>query len=122
MAKWKRYVVGPDGQGKSAVLTQHLYHCKGAGGVVSGDRVDDVYELAGQSVKLARFQRKDDLLRHIERRTLVRPNRGNSTLLVGTRDNALQLIRAHDPIAITVTVYAVQPGLSAGGLAENVPP
>lgn len=97
-----------------------LYHCKGAGGAVSGDRVDDVYELAGQSVKSARFQRKDDLLRHIERRTQVRPNRGNSPLLVGTRDEALQLIRAYDPIAITVTVYAVQPGLSAGGLTENV--
>lgn len=97
-----------------------LYHCKGAGGAVSGDRVDDVYELAGQSVKSARFQRKDDLLRHIERRTQVRPNRGNSPLLVGTRDEALQLIRVHDPIDIAVTVYAVQPGLSAGGLSENV--
>lgn len=71
-------------------------------------------------MKSARFQRKDDLLRHIERRTQVRPNRGNSPLLVGTRDEALQLIRVHDPIDIAVTVYAVQPGLSAGGLSENV--
>lgn len=97
-----------------------LYHCKGAGGPVSGERVDDVYELAGQSVKSVRFNRKDLLLRHIERRTLVRPNRGFSPVLLGTRDEALNLIRGCDPIAIVLTVYAVQPGLSAAGLTENV--
>lgn len=101
-------------------LSIALYHCKGAGGPVSGERVDDVYELAGQSVKSARFQRKDDLLRHIERRTQIRPNRGSSPLLLGARDEALRLVRGYDPIAISLTVYAVQPGLSAGGLGENV--
>jgi len=101
-------------------LAISLYHCKGAGGPVSGERVDDVYELAGQSVKSARFQRKDDLLRHVDRRTQVRRNRGHSPLLVGGRDDALDLIRSYDPISITLTVYAVQPGLSAGGLTENV--
>lgn len=101
-------------------LSIALYHCKGAGGPVSGERVDDVYELAGQAVKSARFQRKDDLLRHIDRRTQVRPNRGYSPFLVGSRDDALNLVRGHDPIAISLVVYAVQPGLSASGLAENV--
>ena len=101
-------------------LAISLYHCKGAGGPVSGGRVDDVYELAGQCAKSGRFQRKDYLVRHIERRTLVRPGRGHSPFLVGSRDAALQLLRACDPIAIRLTVYAVQPGLSAGGLVENV--
>jgi superfamily II DNA or RNA helicase len=101
-------------------LSVALYHCKGAGGGPSGERVDDVYELAGQSVKSARFQRKDDLLRHIERRTQVRPNRGHSPFLVGSREDALNLIRSHDPISIQLTVHAVQPGISAGRLAENV--
>ncbi|WP_186830325.1 DEAD/DEAH box helicase family protein [Mitsuaria sp. TWR114] len=101
-------------------LAVSLYHCKGAGGPVSGGRVDDVYELAGQCAKSGRFQRKDYLVRHIERRTLVRPGRGHSPFLVGSRDAALQLLRACDPIAIRLTVYAVQPGLSAGGLVENV--
>lgn len=101
-------------------LAISLYHCKGAGGPVSGERVDDVYELAGQSVKSARFQRKDELLRHIERRTQVRPNRGHSPFLVGTRDEALELVRTCDPIAICLSVHAVQPGLLATGLAENV--
>lgn len=101
-------------------LSIALYHCKAAGGPVSGERVDDVYELAGQAVKSARFQRKDELVRHIERRTQVKSSRGHSPLLVGTRDDALNLVRSYDPIAIQVSVYAVQPGLSAGGLAENV--
>lgn len=102
-------------------LAISLYHCKGAGGPVSGERVDDVYELAGQSVKSARFQRKDELLRHLERRTQPRPGgRGHSPFLVGNREDALALVRAHDPISISVAVYAVQPGLSANGLVENV--
>jgi len=101
-------------------LSVSLYHCKGAGGAPSGERVDDVYELAGQSVKSARFQRKDDLVRHIERRTQVRPNRGSSPFLVGARDEALTLVRSYDPISIQLTVYAVQPGISGNGLAENV--
>lgn len=101
-------------------LSISLYHCKGAGGPISGERVDDVYELAGQAVKSGRFQRKDDLVRHIERRTQIRPNRGHSPFLVGNREDALALIRRYDPIAISLTVYAVQPGLSAGAVAENV--
>jgi len=101
-------------------LSVSLYHCKGAGGAASGERVDDVYELAGQSVKSARFQRKDELVRHIERRTKVRPNRGHSPFLVGTRDEALNTLKSYDPISIQLTVYAVQPGLAAGQLAENV--
>jgi hypothetical protein len=112
------FIVGQTMAGNRLLVA--LYHCKGAGGPVSGERVDDVYELAGQSVKSARFQRKDDLLRHVERRTQIRPNRGYSPFLLGARDEALNLIRSYDPIAINVIVYAVQPGLSAGALTENV--
>lgn len=101
-------------------LSVALYHCKAAGGIPSGERVDDVYELAGQSVKSARFQSKGDLVRHIERRTQARPNRGHSPFLMGTRDDALNLVRGCDPISIQLTVYAVQPGVSVGGLTDNV--
>ena len=112
------FIVGRTMPGNRLVV--ELYHCKGAGGPVSGERVDDVYELAGQSVKSARFQRKEDLLRHVERRTQMRVNRGHSPFLVGNRNDALNLIRAFDPIAVSLIVYAVQPGLSAGGIVENV--
>ena len=43
-------------------------------------------------------------------RTQVRPNRGHSPFVVGTRNDALNLVRGFDPIAITVTVYAVNRG------------
>ena len=101
-------------------LSISLYHCKGAGGPVSGARVDDVYELAGQSAKSGKFQRKELLLRHVERRTLVRPRGGVSPFIVGNRDDALELLKAYDPIAYQLNVYAVQPGLASQGIADNV--
>ncbi len=97
-----------------------LYHCKGAGGPISGKRINDVYELAGQSVKSGRFSRKDLLLRHLDRRTQDGSTRGFSPFLFGTREDALNLIRSYDPISIILTVYAVQPGLSAETLSDNV--
>jgi len=45
---------------------------------------------------------------------------GHSPFLVGNRDETLRMIRAYDPISVIFTVYAVQPGLSAGGLAQNL--
>lgn len=45
---------------------------------------------------------------------------GHSPFLVGNRDETLRMIRAYDPTSVIFTVYAVQPGLSAGGLAQNV--
>lgn len=98
-----------------------LYHCKGAGGAnASGERVDDVYELAGQSVKSSRFQIKDALLKHIERRTEKRFGRGCSSFLLGDRDATLRLIESCEPIDIKLEIFAVQPGLSASALVDNV--
>lgn len=112
------FIVGEDFPGGRLQIS--LYHCKAAGGPVSGARVDDVYELAGQSVKSVRFQRKDELLRHLERRTQPRPRRGHSPFLIGDRADALALVRSRDPISISLVVNAVQPGLAAATLADNV--
>jgi superfamily II DNA or RNA helicase len=97
-----------------------LYHCKGAGGAPSGERVNDVYELAGQSVKSVRYQRKDMLLAHLDRRT--RPTgRGKSSMFYqGTRETALDAIKRRAPIEIELFVVAVQPGLSLESLSEKV--
>jgi superfamily II DNA or RNA helicase len=100
-------------------LLIELYHCKAAGGEPSGRRVDDVYEIAGQSVKSVRFQRKDHLLQHIRRRTQVRPPRGHSPFLLGDRDEALALVSATQPIDIDLAIYAVQPGLSKKALTTD---
>ncbi|HHW4725320.1 TPA: DEAD/DEAH box helicase [Legionella pneumophila] len=97
-----------------------LYHCKGAGNSNPGARVEDVYELACQAVKSGRFQSKDYLVQHIERRTEIKSGKGWSPMLLGDRDNALALFKKYSPIDINLTIYAVQPGLSEGKLAENV--
>lgn len=111
-------IVGKETEGR---LLIRLYHCKGAGGVApSGERVDDVYELAGQSVKSSRFQIKDALVKHIQRRTTQRPGRGHSPFIVGDQVTALGLIARYEPIDIRLEIFAVQPGLSAGALNDNV--
>jgi hypothetical protein len=97
-----------------------LIHCKGAGGNPSGARVKDVYEIACQSVKSVRFQKKDTLLGHIDRRTDPRKTGGISSFIVGERDSVLETIKRRDPIGISWRVVAVQPGLDSNNLSETV--
>ncbi len=97
-----------------------LYHCKGAGGKPSGERVDDVYELAGQSVKSSRFQIKEALIQHIERRTTAKIKGGHSPFLLSDLASTSKLIEKYEPIDIKLQVFAVQPGLSKGKLTDNV--
>jgi len=112
------FIVGREEGGR---LIVRLYHCKGAGGdAPSGERVDDVYELAGQSVKSSRFQIKEQLLRHVRRRTDAVRGRGHSPFVLGDRDAAIATIESYAPIDIRLEVFAVQPGLSAANLTENV--
>lgn len=112
------FIVAKESNGR---LMIRLYHCKGAGGPApSGERVDDVYELAGQSVKSSRFQIKDSLMKHIRRRTTPKPGRGHSLFIIGDQTTALDLLARYAPIDIRLEIYAVQPGLSAAALNENV--
>lgn len=113
------YIVGQTLPGDRLLV--HLYHCKGAGGGnISGERVDNVYELAGQAVKSVRFQRQETLIAHIDRRTQRRPTGGHSTFVYGDRDTTLTSIKARQPIDIELKVFAVQPGISAARLVDNV--
>ncbi|MCG2580123.1 MAG: DEAD/DEAH box helicase family protein [Marinobacter sp.] len=97
-----------------------LYHCKGSTGEpLSARRVDDVYELAGQSVKSVRFMRKEQLIGHVQRRTKQVAGKGYSPFLVGDRDAVLERLRATQPIGINIEVIAVQPGISAEKLWED---
>ncbi|WP_157006396.1 hypothetical protein [Luteibacter yeojuensis] len=100
-------------------LVVELHHCKGAGGKPGAGRVDDVYEVAGQAVKSARFFDKEFLLQHIKRRTLERRNGGHSPVLVSDRESIIRLIESTDPISFRLVVFAVQPGLSAASLDDE---
>ncbi|MFM0213483.1 DEAD/DEAH box helicase family protein [Paraburkholderia sediminicola] len=109
------FVVGgraPDGR-----YDVSLFHCKGAGGAhASGERVDDVYELVGQAVKSVRYQILDELVRHLERRTVANRSGGVSPLLLGNRDQTLSTLKSLQPIDLRLTIACVQPGLSAAAL------
>lgn len=48
------------------------------------------------------------------------PRRPVSPFIVGNRNDALALLKAYDPIAYQLNVYAVQPGLASQGIADNV--
>lgn len=112
------FIVAKESNGR---LVVRLYHCKGSGGAApSGERVDDVYELAGQSVKSSRFQIKDSLVKHIRRRTTPKLGRGHSPFIIGDQATALDLVARYAPIDIRLEIFAVQPGLSAGALSDNV--
>lgn len=94
-----------------------LFHCKGAGGALpSGERVDDVYELVGQAVKSVRYQVLDELKQHVKRRTQANRNGGVSPFIHGTREAALDILEALQPIDLRLTVNCVQPGLSVAAL------
>jgi len=113
------FIVGRYSPGNRCHVT--LYHCKGAGGAQpSGERVEDVYELVGQSVKAARYQRHESLLSHLDRRTAPNPAGGHSPFIRGDRDAVLQTLRNIQPIDLQLTIVAVQPGIAGSTIHERL--
>ena len=93
-----------------------LYHCKGAGGKASGDRVNDVYEVCQQVVKsiiwhhsIPQFQDK-----------LQSRLKANSTVVKGT-DVVLNGIFQRAPTKqVRFITGLVQPGISKSKLTEKI--
>lgn len=88
-----------------------LYHCKGAGGVPSGGRVGDVYEVAGQLVKSVYYCDVMTLMDHMEDRMHTR-HTNPSTFVSGDLDNLKQLLQSTPATKLSFTVVGVQPGIS----------
>ncbi|MGY3210951.1 hypothetical protein [Mucilaginibacter sp. HD30] len=96
-------------------LEIELYHCKGSGGKLTGNRVDDVYEVCGQSIKSGVWTNSAILKDKIEKR-LSRTN--PSTFIIG--DNILlNKIFALNKM-IQFKIVAVQPGLLKENIAPNI--
>jgi hypothetical protein len=88
-----------------------LYHCKAAKSLpVPGDRVQDVYEVAGQAIKCLRLTRLGALRAHLRRRAL-RTALGARRLVRGNLGLVDQLLA--DAVAIAFTISIVQPGVGA---------
>jgi hypothetical protein len=93
-----------------------LYHCKGSGGTDVGQRVGDVYEVAGQVVKSLIWLRKPhDLLEKIKSRL----DQG-SLFLKGDRTALRSLFVKAQAKSFQFSIYCVQPGLSASNLADKL--
>lgn len=106
-------VVTVEDTGGSVLVS--LYHCKGSGGARPGNRVDDVYEVAGQVVKSTRWiQRGSKLGEQLIRRskgTQSRFEKGDAELLT-------TLLAQAKPQEFIIVL--VQPGISKVGLGDKI--
>jgi hypothetical protein len=106
-------------RGPHAVLVE-LFHCKAAGALpVPGNRVKDVYEVAGQAVKCLRIMAHGALHAHLTRRAKT-TGAGMSRFVRGDQ-NALDRI-LNERVAITLEITIVQPGIGrdSGAALANV--
>mgnify|MGYP001557140176 CR=1 FL=1 len=98
----------------SSILIE-LYHCKGAGGKTTGNRVDDVYELCGQAIKSGLWTNSAVLIDKVQKRL----NRTNpSTIIVGDLTELSRLLSINK--IFQFRIIAVQPGLLKADIAPNI--
>ena len=95
-----------------------FYHCKSTKSSTPGDRVDDVYEVCGQSVKCTIYTRPSKLFDRISRR--YSEKKGRSTFLNGDIELFRKLVCETPPATITFKIIAVQPGISADSITEKI--
>jgi hypothetical protein len=92
----------------------HLMHCKGSSEAQPGTRVDDLYEVIGQTVRSSRWTHPSALFRELDRRWRERPS---ITVESGeTRDEVSAIFAAWalQPVKVELYVWTVQPGVSRG--------
>ena len=94
-----------------------LYHCKKSGGPKPGQRVDDVYEVCGQTVKSLIWVSVDKLLVRISDRN---SRRTDSTFLKGSKSELRMLIGKSRSMPVKFEIVAVQPGISQRKLPERM--
>jgi superfamily II DNA or RNA helicase len=93
-----------------------IYHCKGSGGDTPGERVGDVYEVAGQVVKSLIWLRTPDAL---AKKINFRLQKG-SEFLVGDKARMEQMFTASQTKGLRFFIYLVQPGLSVSKLSNKL--
>lgn len=101
-----------DEQGRANI---GLYHCKGAGGEPSGNRVDDLYDVCGQVTKSVQWRIKKRLVDHVRARL-----RTGSSFAKGDLTLFNDLVQADPRYEFPLEIYAVQPGVSVEKLAPKL--
>ena len=95
-----------------------LYHCKGSGGDVPGDRVEDAYEVCSQAVKSVIYTDPVGLCNRIEGRYQRRA--GESTFVKGDIDAFRQLMQSHIRADFRFAMVVVQPGIAREHLSPRI--
>ena len=96
------------------VINVELYHCKFSGAEAAGARVDDLYEVCGQSQKSVRwYEHPRELFLHLLRREEKRLDEENATRLEkGSSDDIDEIAEKSLVYKTELHIFIVQPGLS----------
>jgi hypothetical protein len=113
---------GPSAEPTS--LEVELYHCNYSIDANPGRRIDDLYEVCGQTQKSIAWasspEKKTDLFTHMLRRESLRQDANAATRIeVGSQDEILTLRDMSRLLPVSIAFYVVQPGLSKANASAD---
>ncbi|MFJ9390430.1 hypothetical protein ACIRON_16510 [Nocardioides sp. NPDC101246] len=124
-------VIDDDGAGELAdivllkrtedALEVLLAHCKYSSGDKPGARIDDLYDVCGQSMKMNRAKAIPELLtKRLFRREQMRQSVGKSGLVVGDIETLAAIVREARFRTLSVAVVIIQPGMSKSRASDDM--
>lgn len=98
-----------------------LAHCKFSSGASPGSRINDLYDVCGQAMKMNRAKTiPDQLVRRLLRREQRRQTNGTSGMIKGDVATLVALVNEARYRDMKTTVLVVQPGMSAAKASDDM--
>jgi hypothetical protein len=124
-------VIDDDGSGELAdiVLMRRaekdlevlFVHCKYSKKATPGARIDDLYDVCGQAMKMNRAKSLPELIaRRLLRRETARQKEGRTGIVHGSSESLALLVREARFRKLRATIAIVQPGMSKAGVSEDM--
>lgn len=124
-------VIDDDGPGELAdivllkrtedALEVLIAHCKYSSGDKPGARIDDLYDVCGQAMKMNRAKAIPELLtKRLFRREKQRQSSGKTGLIAGEIATLASIVREARYRTLNVSVAIVQPGMSKSLASEDM--
>jgi superfamily II DNA or RNA helicase len=103
------------------LINVEFYHCKFSGGKKPGARVDDLYQVCGQSQKSIRWliNPRELFLHMLRREEKRRDDEGGTRIEVGSTDKIDEIAEKSSVYKTDLKVSIVQPGLSKSQVSEE---
>lgn len=96
-------------------------HCKYSSRDFAGARIDDLYDVCGQAMKMNRAKSVPELLtRRLWRRETARQEKGTPGLIVGSAELLTTIVREARYRKLRATIAIVQPGVSKAAMSEDM--